>query len=571
MKVNDKSFKRLFAIPGTLLAGIALVGLPSLLRPAHAQSVEPAVNVLVVTGNRHQTIEGWGTSLAWWTDTAIVSTPEWRSAYRQLGANILRIDMQKEALVARNGDFRTPVRLSDDLESNIALMDFTRDDIRVFGETAQWLSQNALEPDRVLIVGSIWSPPHWMKRPTGNSQAWVGGNESRPTPWLSGEFSNAQTVVTGDSIGGRLATEDAETLQQYGNYIAAWVAGFERTYETSLYAISIQNESTFENPFDSMVLNIAQSGAEDYRQYAIALNAVREAWRRNGLSTRIKGPHVAQIGPTPSNPWSLLHQMRMIDAVRTFDDSSLIDFIDFYNSNYYMPATEEGAQATAAYLSGIDVVDADWADWAEGRGLAADGKPIWISEASGEHPDWRNGPNGTAGDGALSLAVKIFNALAHANAVTYLYWQLTDDEVNPGLENLIGRSQVAQPLSSKKYVTYMHFSRYTRPGAVRIDAQFEDGTSTVHGASQYDALNGLSALAFLHEQDRTLTSILLNATGEDRIVSVELPDDLRVATFAAFRTSDTEDFSDLPPIPSLDTPAQVIVPAYSLVTLVGEF
>ena len=35
-----------------------------------------------------------------------------------------------------------------------------------------WLETNALEPDRVKMIGSLWSPPDWMKITTGTLMNW---------------------------------------------------------------------------------------------------------------------------------------------------------------------------------------------------------------------------------------------------------------------------------------------------------------------------------------------------------------------------------------------------------------
>ncbi|TVR50455.1 MAG: hypothetical protein EA425_10030, partial [Puniceicoccaceae bacterium] len=118
-----------------------------------------------------------------------------------------------------------------------------------FGDTAEWLAENALEPERVRIVGSLWTPPHWMKGPTGESSDFVGiAGTNTPTPFLSDmvvPWMQANPRPTGDSVGGRLKTEDPWTLEQYGRYIASWVAGWNQRYEVPLYAVSLQNESTF--------------------------------------------------------------------------------------------------------------------------------------------------------------------------------------------------------------------------------------------------------------------------------------------------------------------------------------
>jgi O-glycosyl hydrolase len=511
---------------------------------AHLAGAQPPLE-RVTLGEPRQQIEGWGASLATWDQASRYSDPRWLATWEDLGLNILRISLMKSVLTHPNGRFDTPVPIAPELDANIARMDFDVNSVRIFGEHARWLQENA---EAALVVGSVWSPPHWMKGPTGREQTWLGLTEELPTPWLSGERIEGVGAGRGDSIGGRLRTEDPEILEAYGRYIAAWVVGFERRWGTPLHAISIQNESLFENPFDSMTVGIGADGEEDYRQYAMLLDSVRSAWREYGLQTRIKGPHLAQIGPTPQNPWSLVPAMNLIDAVRRWDDGALLDFLDYFNTNYYMPAHEGGAQTTAAFVYGRENVEADWARWARVPGVATHAKPVWISEAGGEQTRWSTSTNSgePRENGALTVAVKMFNALVHADAVSYIYWLVTDGQAEPGENTLLGIDQLDAPLESAKYAAFRHFTRFIRPGARRLHAAFDNGHATLHGASQFDALNGLSIAAFRHDDDRKLTFISLNMTNETRRLSIELPEGYSAGSATAWASSEEKRFEALP-------------------------
>src|SRR5947209_8740534 len=143
---------------------------------------------------RHQTIEGWGSFLGA-TDTTT------RQAFRDLGANVMRMNLPKEVLVASPTDSATPVALGSDLQANINRMNFGLQSVQDFASTAQWLSQNSLEPGRFKLIGDVWSPPHWMKGPvldpsTGKptTSQWVGNpssdSPSFATPWLSNQYNH---------------------------------------------------------------------------------------------------------------------------------------------------------------------------------------------------------------------------------------------------------------------------------------------------------------------------------------------------------------------------------------------
>ena len=371
--------------------------------------------VTVDLAARNQTIEGWGTCMI---SFKLSQTPyrdlAWRQAYRDLGLNILRVKINKEVLVDASGDMGVPVPLGADLESNIAKMNFAGPKTERFGEMAAWLQQNALEPDRVKISGSVWSPPHWMKGPTGARQYHVSDRKTkRPTPWLADGRS-------GDSIGGRLI-QTPENLEQFGRYLAAWVKGFERHYGVPIYAASLQNELSFENPFDSATYESGPDGTrKQWWQYASTLEAIKQVFAAQRIATKLIGPHMAHLGETPSDPWGLSDQMSFIEAVKAHPDPKLLGFLYAYNSNGYLGSSEKAVKMWAAYYRGKAAVPASWAAWTKAPGVAFDEKPIWVSEAGGAEGPWLTGPGGTVGDGAITVAQKMHNALVHANTSAYV-------------------------------------------------------------------------------------------------------------------------------------------------------
>jgi len=521
--------------------------------------------VTVDIDSKHQTIEGWGASMIFW-DLANTpyQQPAWRRAYRDLGLNILRINIAKEVLRDRSGDLRVPVHLESSVASNIAKMSFSNEKTRVFAEMARWLRKNALEPDRVKITGSVWSPPHWMKGPTGFTQFHVTApTTKKKTPWLSEGNS-------GDSIGGRLL-QTPDNLEQFGRYLVAWIRGFEDHFGIPIYGLSIQNEVSFENPFDSTTYAKGADGRESqWWQYAAALKAVKDEFRGHGVQTRIMGPHVAHVGQTPSNPWGLLHQTSYIAAVKAHPDAELIDFVWSYNCNGYLDVDEAAVKMWAAYYRGKDAVPGNWARWAKAPGVAADGKPTWVSEAGGEMGTWLAGPNHTPGKGAITVAQKIHNALVHANVSAYLYWLLSDNNDLETGETLLGKRHVAEPMASKKYSAFKHFSRYIRPGATRIGATFANGTSSAGGSSPYDTLHGLNVSAFLHDTDHELTMIFVNMRPSVERVRVAFPKVIGIKQLFAYVTTEDESFASRGAIRVVDEEAALTVPPYAVVTLHGR-
>lgn len=530
---------------------------------------------------KHQTIEGWGTHIGA-TDAAT------RAAYRDLGLNIIRMDLPKEVLSVSSTDLATRVPLSGDVEANIAKFNFDLQGLKDTAATAQWLSANAWEPSRVKLIGDVWSPPHWMKGPTGVSQQFVGNpssdSPSFPTPWLSNTYNHWYNGPggthyinqAGSSIGGRVRTEDATNLAEYGEYFAAYVKGFERRYGLTFANISLQNESGFENPFDSSTMLVGPQKPDgtypyDPAQYARCLKAVRDAFARDGVTTKIRGPHYANLQQDPLNPWGLLHQMNMIEAVRHDPDPTLKDAMAIYTSNYYQGVDEGSVKNVAAYWKGTANVPGPWVNWAPmAPGIGADGKENWFVENGDVGGTQWYDP--TTHQGALVVALKMHDALVHADASAYLYWSFVDSDGSGNVteHGLLGSNNLNNPISSKKYAAFKQFSAEVRPGAQRIDALFTGGVSSIGGASDYDTLHGLDASAYLNPLDQTMTVVMINMMATEQEVNIVLPSDINVADFGEYRTSATENYVWLGGIHVNGNTATVTVPAYSIVSLLGR-
>jgi O-glycosyl hydrolase len=539
-----------------------------------------AATVTVDENMKHQPIAGWGTCLVGWDLAATAyDDPAWRAAYRDVGCNILRVPMERGVLIHASGNNTIPIALGTNLQQNIDKFNFGLESVQMYGELAQWLAANALEPERVKIVGSVWSPPHWMKGPTGNKQYYTGQPSAGEyfTPWMSGDHSYG-SPGTGSSIGGRLK-QDSTNLAQFARYIAAWVQGFEQVFGVPLYAISLQNESTFENPFDSCSYITGEgdtNGAgtagpsSQYWQYADALKAVKDEFERHGITTMIKGPHTARIGDSPSSPWMLNQNMKFIQAVKNHSDSNLIDFLSIYNCNGYLGSSEDDVKCWAAWWYGKQNVTATWASWGYAPGVQNDGKMTWASETGGEQPAWLNGAGGTPGSGAIVLAQKMHDALVHGHVSAYQHWQMTDHNALEDQHTLLGQSHISNSYDSKKYCVYKHFARYIRPGATRLEATFENGQTSIGGASEYDTHHGLNVSAYVHTQDLAYTFVLVNMQSDSHSVAINAPTGLPVNAYRVFRTSSSESLAEQPVLNVAAGTLALTMPGYSVVTLYGE-
>ncbi len=515
--------------------------------------------VTIDEGTRYQTIEGWGTC----TGGSLSYDADWRYAYKYLGCNLLRFPMGKEVLIAPDGNYATAVELVDDINSNVGAMDFNTQ--AVGGDTALWLMDNALEPERVKIVGSVWSPPHWMKGPTGAEQYHVTNpSVLKPTPWLS-------EGTWGDSIGGRLL-QDAGNLEQFGRYIAAWAKGFENHYGMPVYAVSLQNELSFENPFDSCTY-LHGYGEPDpiggqYWQYAGALKAVKDEFAQmetehgaGFMATQIMGPHMASINTSPSSPWALNDQMQFIQAVKDHADAGLTDFLHIYTNNYSAPAYSR-AKMWRAYWEGKDSMPGEpWAGWLYASGISSDGKKSWNSEAGGHGTNW---------NGCLDLAQDLHDQLVWGNVSAYIYWQFANSGVETSQHDLVAAPDLARPTKSKKYCAAKHFFRAIRPGAERVSATFAGGNSSYgYGSDPMRTDLSLNVSAYVHDEDETVTIVLVNMRANNYSVTINVPPLFGITVYSVHRSSASENFKQLSDLAVSGGQVSVTVPGESVMTLHG--
>jgi glucuronoarabinoxylan endo-1,4-beta-xylanase len=439
---------------------------------------------------RFQTIEGFGACL-YLGAAHPYDQPWYQDLYaRELGASIVRMELTPWVCGA---DVTNPVPLGDDIEADIRRMDFSA----AGGPSAAGFIRavNRRKLDRLLLIGSLWTPPHWMKT----------GDEFR--------FGH-------NSSGGHLKM-DADNLRQFGRYVAAYVLGFGRYCGVPFYAVSIQNELMFREPYDSCQYTP--------REYHDAIRAVGLAFEHYGVKTKLMGPEsIAPLGKFFTDK-----QMGWIDAVQ--GDPATADFLAFFCGH----GPGDGAEDLSDY-------------WLRIRGF---GRESWTTEWSGEQPDWIHADKNGKPDGALAMACHLNQLLADGNDSAAAYWQCSDGHANLSIQNLMGNTPESAE-SSAKFAVARQFFRFMRPGAIRLAVTPE--------------LPALLASAFVHPRNRTLTIELVNTGNSDESVSIRLPDVPAIRQFNVYRSSANERCAAQADLIASDGAVTVAVPAEAVVTLLGQ-
>lgn len=560
------------------------------------QSDAQTVSIDTSPAGRQQVIDGFGTCLSgteatqttWWTNLyygdlqasllRMDLTPNFKSPYSNNnynspsygnagpGGNYVRAYTNATTYTNLfNGSQAQIAVMGPNIDSNVACFNFTANGSgpQVAGVTAQLGKALAPKLGDFKLFASLWSPMPWVKLTDGNTYQNGGANmpaNGTPFPfiWL-GNFAGGSLDVSGiprpefddSALGG---TGPTSALTQFARCTAAYLHGFQNTYGVSFYAISIQNELDFDEFYNSCFYPLASN-------YVAALTAVRTELNKypDLASIKIMGPEDVLSGGA--------YGMWQYGSGSTTADKNL-QFLQAVGANPAASAAETYFCIHGYDSDGVSAASAtptQWLWWLNGwsnspapgipanvAGFGAYGKKSWMTETSGENPAWLYPTNGFPSGGAWSIALRIQQALTAGRESAWAYWQMTDG--NPvGAETLTDASSLQ---NSPKYVAVKHFFKYIRPNSICVN-------TTVSG----DA--ALTAAAFLHVTNGTMTVVLINATNTPVQAVVNSPaQPAGIKTWQTF-TSSSGSYWQASATGITNGQATVNVPGYGIVTLYG--
>jgi O-glycosyl hydrolase len=381
-----------------------------------------------VDGTRQfQTIEGFGTCLISWGEYPDRTyTPEFVRFYAEtVGLSMLRIEL--------NG-FTHPE------ERDAAAISWKRIATNSRARVFTGFSRQLLEvrPD-VRLIGTVWTPPEWMKlnQAEGNGTGNGGRNFAIP--------SNSY-VINGTPSTNRV---DPALYPHFVQWLVAVVA-WHKEQGMPLYALSPANEPRFSQWYGSCIW----TGDDLATVFALLRPALDQA----GFGD------VLLFGPEDMTGHLHAHGTRgMIQSI--VQNPAALAALDRF--------------ATHGYTDGVQMDATAGSSAAFWKLVEAHGKPCWMTEGgTGDHA-WpapvRSG-----------LGIALHNALVAGNASAFLPWQIA--ESRPSTHAIAVGGEV-----TPKTAAGMHFFRTIRPGARRIAAEPAFGQVPV-SAFRHPVTGGLSVI-----------------------------------------------------------------------------
>ena len=341
-----------------------------------SSNVNDAENVTVDMTNHHQLIRGFGTYM---------NEPRFSGFYTDLmGGSAMRVGIISNQI--------EPVNDNDDpFTLNRSGLDYNAFDWNYFKD----LKERGVKT----FILTSWSPPAWMK-----------GN-------LDASYSQGATPAYDVTDNKLLKTY----YDEFAEELVAAVTMFKEEAGIDIYAIGLQNEPAFCEPYPSAIL--------DPVHFAEQIVVVGKRFEKEGIKTKLYMPE--QV--FPQNHYSMKDYMDAIQANPEADKYCDIIAVHGYAAD------------------GIGQGQPDFSAWTDMYNYAQQGqypKELWMTETYTEY---------TSFDDAMYMAAAIHGGLVYGNNNLWTQWSFDGQEVKQG-----------KP--TKMLYATANFARFVKPGAYRIEA-----------------------------------------------------------------------------------------------------
>jgi O-glycosyl hydrolase len=417
-------------------------------------SKQQAVQISANLQNQKQVMEGfggYGLEKVDWSRGPYYSKEYINDILNDLGLTILRIAISEigfEPINENNDPYDTDLEaFRHNMRTNVdwKYIDLVRDIFKV--------------DKNIKVIATSWSAPAWMK---SNNNVKEGG-------YLLTKY-----------------------YQEYAEYIVAFIKLFKEETGGDLYAVSLQNEPTFWEPYASCQYTP--------RTYCDLIKVVGERLEMEGLSTKLFYPEEVMV-----------RESDMLGWMTTLNN-------DVYARKYVNIVAVHGYESTgtSAGTIGGELWEKYYNDYVNFPGYP---KQFWMTETSGEK---------NSHSGAMQMVSGLSNAITYGRLNAWVYWTISGEALDPYNPDEV-YDLMLNGVKLKKWYGSKNYFRYVRPGAWAVESSSSDIDVLVN--------------AFWHEENNSLTYVLINKSNAGKIVNFDFYDmamDTRL-----YRTSATENCEEI--------------------------
>jgi len=314
------------------------------------------------------------------------------------------------------------------------------------------------------FILTSWSPPAWMKRN------------------FSMDYMMAQAIEWENTIN----ILEPDKYEEYAESMVALVKMYKQEAGVDLYAIGLQNEPYFNEPYPSAILGP--------KQFNELIKIVGHRFENEGIKTKFFMPEqVVGIGG-----WSGYDNSNYFDAVQA--DAEVNRLTDIFAVHGY------GSDGITAGFPDYAAWNTLWTNAQEG----SNPKELWMSETHIAYNGWA---------AAIQTAGAIHGSLFAGNISLWTNWSFGDMQLTKNIPN-------------STFYTSKNYFKHIRPGAVRVK------TTTSNG--------DIMVTAFEDADEKSFTVVMINKGANPvnvKISGMDLPEQ-----YKSFRTSEFENFVEVTPV-----------------------
>jgi O-glycosyl hydrolase len=368
-------------------------------------------------------------------------------------------------------------------------------------------------PEELIIMSTPWTPPNnrvtqWKEDVTGVSAS-LNGNIKWNMP----------------DVWGRLKKDK---FADYADLLGDYAANFEAKMGAPLAILSVQNEPNMKVDYES-----AYWSGTDLRDFLVM---IEQRFPKKGIKLGEGGLTSRSLGI-------------MIPEYENFN----VNFNEMIKPTLESPAAQKILTHIALhqYNGGYD--SSDKAGAKAFPEIIAAGKRFWQTEVSnlGSHVPYGNGI-----DNAIYYARMIHYDFTLTEINAFLFWWLWNNNNKTFTGALINVEDGENIITSKRLYAIGQFSRFIRPGWVRIESD------TNPRAMVYSS-------AYRNPKTNEIAVVLVNDRSREYIISLDLTDAV-FDQLAIWRTSEKENLKSIGKQSFSRSIANVSLPAKSIVTVYGR-